>query len=281
MKKDDLGNRMKENYENRTKQFLPRRTNTLIRLDGKAFHTYTKGFDKPFDDVLINTMNETTKFLCENIQGCIFGYTQSDEITLVLQDYNKLTSDAWFDGNIQKITSVSASMATAKFNELIPSNNLALFDSRVFTIPENMEVINCLIWRQQDSIRNSISMVAQSLYSHKELHGKSSNEMQEMIFQKGQNWNDLDVGKKRGRMILKDETMKGVDKKVAESLIEKKDSRLVEIDGEYYMKIIGWKILDSIDFNKDKSLLNRYLFENRNYSLSKKYEIASKQGVYS
>lgn len=123
MKKDDLGNRMKENYENRTKQFLPRRTNTLIRLDGKAFHTYTKGFDKPFDDVLINTMNETTKFLCENIQGCIFGYTQSDEITLVLQDYNKLTSDAWFDGNIQKITSVSASMATAKFNELIPSNN--------------------------------------------------------------------------------------------------------------------------------------------------------------
>mgnify|MGYP006285631833 FL=1 len=281
MKKDDLGNRMKENYENRTKQFLPRRTNTLIRLDGKAFHTYTKGFDKPFDDVLINTMNETTKFLCENIQGCIFGYTQSDEITLVLQDYNKLTSDAWFDGNIQKITSVSASMATAKFNELIPSNNLALFDSRVFTIPENMEVINCIIWRQQDSIRNSISMVAQSLYSHKELHGKSSNEMQEMIFQKGQNWNDLDVGKKRGRMILKDETMKGVDKKVAESLIEKKDSRLVEIDGEYYMKIIGWKILDSIDFNKDKSLLNRYLFENRNYSLSKKYEIASKQGVYS
>ena len=89
MSKDDLGTRMKENYEKRTRQFLPRRTNTMIRLDGKAFHTFTKGYERPFDDELIKMMNETTQYLCENIQGVVMGYTQSDEITLILQDSDK------------------------------------------------------------------------------------------------------------------------------------------------------------------------------------------------
>jgi hypothetical protein len=165
--KDTLGDRMKEYYENRTKTYLPRRTYTLIRIDGKAFHTYTKGLNRPFDDQLMDDMDETAIYLCKNIQGAKLAFVQSDEISILLTDFDKLQTSAWFDGNIQKITSVSSSLATAKFNELRP-NKLALFDSRVFTIPSKVEVENYFIWRQQDTVRNSISSVAQSLYSSKD-----------------------------------------------------------------------------------------------------------------
>lgn len=220
--KSALGERMKNSYENRTKQFLTRRMPTIIRLDGKAFHTYTRGLDKPFDEGLIEDMQETTKFLCENIQGCKLGYTQSDEITLVLTDYDTIETDAWFDYNVQKVTSISASLATAKFNELRTAREacseltesqglsfdeykpkLAFFDSRVFQIPEVEEVVNCLIWRQRDAEKNSVAMLAQSLYSHNELFKKNGSDMQEMCFQKGHNWNDLHFSKKRGSLIVR------------------------------------------------------------------------------
>ena len=201
--KDNLGDRMKEYYESRTKSLLPRRTYTLIRIDGKAFHTYTRGLERPFDDKLINDMDETAKYLCKNIQGAKFAFVQSDEISILLTDFDKLQTSAWFDGSIQKITSISASLATAKFNELRP-NKIALFDSRVFTIPSNIEVENYFIWRQQDTVRNSISSVAQSLYSSKELHKVNVSEMQELCFQKGLNWNDFETKKKRGRLIVKE-----------------------------------------------------------------------------
>ena len=116
---DDLGTRMKEFYEQVPKTRLVRRMPAAIRIDGKAFHTFTKGFRKPFDDILIKTMQETTKYLCENIQGCVLGYTQSDEITLILVDYQKLTSSAWFDYEVQKLCSISASMATIAFNKFL------------------------------------------------------------------------------------------------------------------------------------------------------------------
>ena len=201
--KDELGDRMKSFYENRTKQFLPRRTYTLIRIDGKAFHTYTRGLERPFDEKLINDMDETACYICKNVQGAKMAFVQSDEISILLTDFEKLGTDAWFDGNIQKITSISASLATAKFNELRP-DKIALFDSRAFTIPTKAEVENYFIWRQQDTVRNSISSVAQSLFSPKELHGKKTNDMQEMIFQKGTNWNDFEPKKKRGRLIVKE-----------------------------------------------------------------------------
>jgi tRNA(His) guanylyltransferase len=202
--KDSLGDRMKGFYESRTKQFLPRRTYTIIRIDGKAFHTYTKGLDKPFDRILMQDMDATAKYLCQNIQGAVLAYVQSDEISILVTDFENLNTDAWFDGNIQKITSVSASLATAKFNQL-RAGKLAHFDSRVFTIPTKTEVANYFVWRQRDCVRNSISSVAQSLFSHKELNGKSTNEMQDMCFTlKGINWNDFTVKEKRGRLIIKE-----------------------------------------------------------------------------
>lgn len=206
MKKKDtkcLGDRMKEFYEDRTRTYLPRRTYTIIRIDGKAFHTYTKGLDEPFDEKFVSDMDETAKFLCEKIQGTKLAFVQSDEISILVTDFDLLNTAAWFDGNIQKITSISASLATAKFNELRPGK-LAYFDSRVFTIPSLAEVINYFIWRQQDTTRNSISAVARTLYSDKELQGKNSSQLQELCFQKGVNWNDLPVKLKRGRLILKE-----------------------------------------------------------------------------
>ena len=205
--KDSLGDRMKERYEDRTRYFLPRRTYTIIRLDGKAFHTFTKKFDRPYDKRITAWMDATALALCKQIQGTRFAYTQSDEISLLLTDFEGTETQAWFDGNIQKITSVSASMATAYFNYKSNVcdriNKLAMFDSRVFTISDKVEVENYFIWRQKDATRNSIQMVAQSLYSQKELQGVSTQNLQEKIFQKGINWNNYNAGFKRGRIIAK------------------------------------------------------------------------------
>lgn len=185
---DDLGRRMKDYYETIPKTKLMRRTPVAIRIDGKAFHTFTRGFQKPFDDVLIESMQETMKYLCENIQGCVLGYTQSDEITLILVDYKTLSSDAWFGYEVQKMCSISASMATMAFNRVFSkrvggiyfeempyleaydkSVNLgAMFDARCFNVPKE-EVTNLIYWRQLDASRNSIQMVGQAYFSHKEL----------------------------------------------------------------------------------------------------------------
>ncbi len=225
MKFDALGNRMKSYYEDRTRILLPRRAYSILRLDGRSFHTYTRGLQRPFDAGLIQDMDETAIYLCKNIQGAKFGFVQSDEISILVTDFDSLTTDAWFDGNIQKIVSVSASMATSKFNycrlmrslrETKPDASgavlfakamemkLAEFDARTFTIPSKTEVANYMIWRQVDTVRNSISSVAQSLFSAKELHGKNTNQMQEMIFKKGINWNDYAPLYKRGRFITKE-----------------------------------------------------------------------------
>lgn len=225
--KNQLGDRIKCFYEDRFRYTLPRRTYTIIRIDGKAFHTYTNGLNYPFDNGFIDDMNETTKYLCKKIQGVKFGYVQSDEISLLLTDFENLQTDMWFDGNLQKICSVAASMATAKFNQLrilrylseklnndiinitplfienLSKVKQAEFDARVFQISNPIEVENYFIWRQQDATRNSISSVAYSLYSNDEVNGKSSNEKQEMIFQKGINWNDYGSREKRGGFIYK------------------------------------------------------------------------------
>lgn len=190
---DSLGDRMKNNYEFVTRSYLPRRTYTICRIDGKSFHSWTKGLKKPFDRNLISVMANTTKYLCENIQGVQCGYTQSDEISLLLTDFEDIHTESWFTSNIQKMVSVSASMATAYFNDAWTITGidkpLAFFDSRVFTIPDPVEVENYFIYRNNDCSRNSINCAAQSKFSHKELQGKNTDECQEMLFQKhGINW---------------------------------------------------------------------------------------------
>lgn len=238
---DELGTRMKEYYEIPARSKLIRRMPVIIRVDGKAFHTFTRGFQKPFDPVMIKCMQETTKYLCENIQGCVLGYVQSDEISLLLVDYKRHNSSAWFDYDVMKICSISASMATAAFNKIfskvvegfIANNHKmvfgnknitngeisrlaklqnvyerdidkgAMFDARCFNIPKE-EVTNYFYWRQLDATRNSIEMVGHANFSTKELHKKSCNDIQDMLHeQKGINWNDFSVPEKRGTCCIK------------------------------------------------------------------------------
>lgn len=208
--KDSLGDRMKAFYENRTRFELSRRTYTLLRVDGKTFHTYTKDLARPFDDGFMEDMDATAAYLCKYIMGARFAFVQSDEISILLTDFEEVTTESWFNNNLQKMCSVSASMATRAFNEArlqrlgVEKMKWAEFDARIFQLPSQTEVENYFIWRQQDTTRNSIATVAQSLYSQKELSGKSSDEQQEMIFQKGINWNDYAPRYKRGRLIEKE-----------------------------------------------------------------------------
>ncbi len=227
-----IHDRMKHNYEEVSKYRLTRRTPVIIRLDGKAFHTFTKGFKRPYDEIFHEAMNKTMKYLCENIQGCKIGYTQSDEITLLLTDFDTLTSDAWFDYEVQKLCSVSASMATMAFNKFLAYEyeelnrwvsecehtredeeymytvydkmvKGAMFDARCFNIPED-EVVNCFIWRQQDATRNAIQMLGQTHFSAKELKGKKNDQIQDMLMlQKNINFNDMPTEFKRGTCAVK------------------------------------------------------------------------------
>lgn len=235
---DELGKRMKDYYETISKTKLMRRCPVVVRLDGKNFHTFTRGFQKPFDEVLIKSMQETMKYLCENIQNCVLGYNQSDEITLILVDYKNLNTAAWFDYEVQKICSIAASMATMAFNKFFAENvkhwasingremfesltlehrityehtlnnaaeKGAMFDARVFNIPKE-EVTNLVYWRQLDATRNSIQMVGQANFSHKELQNKSCNMIQDMLMtKKGINWNDFPTHQKRGSCCIKEE----------------------------------------------------------------------------
>ncbi len=279
MDKTTLGDRMKNNYENISRYYLTRRMPVVIRIDGKAFHTFTRGFKKPFDNVLVKTMQGTMKYLCENIQSCVLGYTQSDEISLVLTDYAELTTDAWFGNNLQKMCSVSASMATMEFNKYFSKNvtlcksNIpyyysqypcdekeqnyadaldsavdkgAMFDSRVFTIPKE-EVCNYMLWRQQDATRNSIQSIGQANFSQKELHGKSCNNIQDMLMtQKGINWNDYATTLKRGSCCIK----------VDDSLTEYDE--VGNICG--YIQRSKWVIDNEIPiFSQDRNYVERFI----------------------
>lgn len=235
--KDTLGGRMKD-YEDISRIYLRRRSAVIIRIDGKAFHSFTRGFKRPFDGLFMNAMRQTAKYLCENISGCKLAYIQSDEISLLLTDYDTKETRAWFDNNLQKLVSVSASMATMAFNKAISKDfaeivensaakaeNLpenasseqtryfqavqssiekgAMFDCRAFILPKD-EVCNYFIWRQQDATRNSILMVAQHYFSHAQLQGKSCDVLQDMLFKDhGVNWNDYPVDQKRGSCVVR------------------------------------------------------------------------------
>ena len=177
----------------------------VVRIDGKNFSRFTKGLERPFDSRLSELMVATTKYLVSE-SNALCGYTQSDEISLLIYS-TEIKSQIFFDGKIQKINSVLASMATAFFNhhkaETLPekSESLAIFDSRLWALPNRQEAANVFLWRERDATKNSISMAARTCYSHAELLGKTANEMQEMLFQKGINWNDYPAFFKRGTFV--------------------------------------------------------------------------------
>lgn len=223
MEKSGLGDRMKR-YEIVPRNFLSRRTPVIIRLDGKAFHTFTKKCVKPYDETLHHTMCKTTQSLVEMIQGAVFGYTQSDEISILVRDWDQLTTEAWYDYNVQKMTSVSASIATAHFNKVWGllcdksvfgvSPNLAYFDSRVFNLPKE-EVVNYFIWRQQDATRNSINSLGQFHFSQKQLNKKTNSQVKDMlILEKNINWNDTETWAKRGSCVIRQEDGVVIDKEI-------------------------------------------------------------------
>jgi len=190
----NIDDRMKA-YEHVYRPFIMPRMPVIIRVDGKAFHTLTRTCERPFDKSLADAMDYAAMALVDEIQNARISYTQSDEISILLVDYNKFDSQQWFGGNINKMVSISACIASQAFSEKF--GRKAYFDSRVFVLPER-EVCNYFIWRQQDATRNSISMAAQSRFSHKQLHGVSTDQAQEMLFQDGINWNDYPTRFKRG-----------------------------------------------------------------------------------
>ena len=235
MDTSDLAKRMKD-YEMRDRYFLQKRIPVAIRVDMRAGHTFTRGFKRPFDYIFMKSMQETAKYMCENMGNAKFAYVQSDEITIILTDYDTLETDCWFNYRTDKLCSISASMATMAFNKYFEENVTnevleykmvphcveiqqeikeyhntliaaldkgAMFDARCFNIPKE-EVTNLVYWRQLDASRNSIQMVGQANFSHKELQNKSCNDIQDMLMtQKGINWNDLPTYQKRGSCCVR------------------------------------------------------------------------------
>lgn len=219
MTKDSLGDRMKR-AESTTKTQLLGRMPVIIRIDGKAFHTFAKRImrfdtamkesDTPFSVVMHKLMVETTRDLVNNIQNCVLGYTQSDEISLLLRDWDTHDTQQWFGGSHQKMVSVSASIATASFNfhatqvgfKQSTFADVAQFDSRVYNLPKE-EVTNYFVWRQQDASRNSVQMLGHHHFSQKQMHGKNNSQVQDMLMlEKNINWNDIPTWMKRGTCVV-------------------------------------------------------------------------------
>jgi tRNA(His) 5'-end guanylyltransferase len=203
--KTALGDRMKE-YEAVTRAVLPRRTYAVVRVDGRAFHSFLSHADKPFDLAVVASMDAVAEALCAEMSGAVFAYTQSDECSVLLTDFGSVHTQPWFGGVVQKIASVAASTATVAFNRrygIDYEDAYATFDARVFTIPDPVEVANYMLWRQRDAVRNSISMAAQAAIPHRDLQGKNSGQMQEMLWQRGINWDNYDPGLKRGRVCTR------------------------------------------------------------------------------
>lgn len=216
---DSLGDRMKTNYEDRAKAALLRRTPVIIRVDGKAFHTFTRGCEKPFDADIISCMQKAATRVASEMQGFKMGFVQSDEASFLLTDYDNLETEAWFDYKVQKMASVTASMMSVFFNDeakymkdyaqahqgncSLP-DKLALFDARCFNLPET-EVANYFLWRAKDWERNSLQMYSRANFSQKELHGKNRQGMHDMLHSIGKNWaTDLTDQQKNGTWIAKD-----------------------------------------------------------------------------
>jgi len=213
MSNDSLGDRMK-GYEKESRVQLKAKKPVIGRLDGRAFHTFTRGLDRPWDQGLIRCMEDAAKYLCENVQGCRVAYVQSDEISILLTDWEKEETQGWFNYKVEKMASVGASLVTGAFTssfyqefeefqkDFISKNKIATFDARFFSIPKD-EVNNYFHWRQADAIRNSVQMLARSYFSHRECYNKNNNQLKEILLSKGVCWDDEPINHQRGSCVVK------------------------------------------------------------------------------
>lgn len=229
MSQDSLGDRMKW-FEQRYAHVVMPKIPVLARIDGRSFHSFTRGLERPYDTRLSDLMVDTTKFLVRETNACC-GYTQSDEISLVWLTKNP-NEEAFFGGKLTKLVSVVGSLATAYFNRHLSTalpqkaNEMPVFDNRVWQVPTIEEAANYFVWREQDAVRNSIQMAARSMYSHTECHKKNSSELQEMLFQKGVNWNDYPVFFKRGTYVRRRTLERPFTTEELENLPSKHHARL-------------------------------------------------------
>lgn len=278
MTNDSLGDRMK-NYENSFRHYLSKRMPVILRVDGSHFHTYTKGCKRPVDQGLVECMNDTAIELCKKVQGCQLAYVQSDEISLLVTNYQDIDTQSWFDNNLQKMISISASIASVTFTmnswkiwvpvKVDPGadpasecdfNKPAYFDSRAFVLPKE-DVNNYFLWRQQDATRNSVQMLARTLYSHKELNNKNNSELQDMCWNKGINWNDCPTFQKRGRCIVKRQLVKMANIRPYTD----KTGKLVTPSERAYKEATTVRTVWAVDneipiFSQDKSYVEQYVF---------------------
>ncbi|WP_280410555.1 tRNA(His) guanylyltransferase Thg1 family protein [Nocardia asiatica] len=198
----DLATRMKR-YEAVTHPHLLPRTPLFVRVDGRAFHTYTRNMARPFDPHLMDAMVHATQMTAADMQGFKLAYTQSDESTFLLTDYDTLTTAAWFDRDLSKIVSITAALFTAHFNDAMQGRtaDLAVFDARAFSAPR-ADAPNVFVWRQQDWERNSLSMLARAHFSHRECYGRNRAELHHMLYSKGIIWaTDLTAREKNGTFV--------------------------------------------------------------------------------
>ena len=199
--KDDLGRRLKRDYENALRVFLPRRSYVVLRIDGRGFHQFTRELERPYSRRLADALDQAALALCQEMIGCRFAYGQSDEYSFLLTDFEREDAALWFDGNVQKMVSVSASIFTGAFNRAFGGSGVAAFDSRVMVISQRAEVGRYFLWRQLDASANSLNMLASAHFSHGELEGKSTTEKHEMLHGKGVNWAKQPSDFKRGRVV--------------------------------------------------------------------------------
>lgn len=198
-----LGERIKS-YERASAHQLTPNSSVIIRIDGRAFHTWTRGLDRPFDQTLMDVMVEATQATAADMQGFKLAYTQSDEATFLLTDFDRHDTLGWFGYDLSKLISISASLFTMAFNRELRARPTAVFDSRAFVVPD-LDVPNVFVWRQKDWERNSLQMLARSRFPHKQLHGKGRADMHQMLHEIGVNWaTDCTDQQKNGTFVLHD-----------------------------------------------------------------------------
>ena len=211
---DELGNRIKSYYEDPARVLLPRKTWVVIRVDGKGFHTFTKHLERPYSRPLADALDAAALFVASQMAGFALAYGQSDEYSFLLSDFGRDDSRMWFDGSVQKIASITASLFTAGFHRAYANAAYAAFDARVFAIPNRREVERYFLWRQADATRNSLNMLASTHYTHDELLGRSAAEKHDLLHAKGENWAKWPADFKRGRVVHPAANGFAVDKEI-------------------------------------------------------------------